>query len=653
MARLSPLAKQPFTDDNGTPLAGGTLTTYLSNTTTPATTYSNKAGTVANTNPIVLDARGEATVYLTPGLNYRFVLKRANGSTVWTRDGISTDSSNSTSILDFDGAGDNTTDNAQAFLNAEASDAPRVYLPEGTYYAAGLGSFQLTKYYYGPGTIRLDGPGYTPGRFTQLMASPTKGTGTDANYYFSGDTSRVEPEYFILGSSNQNVRQSLTEQYFESTTTPHFEYFTNYSGGSGGDARMTVAAPLGATTVTVAGTGGLANGNTIGFYNVSTGGLAHTATITGLTATTVSFSPALPLALGISSTLARGTRTMQQFRFTQLNHNGQGDAYCQTYRVTCNYVPLSGQDHFFYTSTGGVIGGDITHGTDGTYSTTFEFRAVDSGKDCAHISYIQSFTRDYAGASNYGAVWLGTFFKSEGSQYCDAAHVVSGKWKRGLDTTLMAPDAGKAAVNLAADQRVYLNSSATGDPKLGLTHYGNILGGTYFEHSTAVGGYNLVVNNNARFQVTDAEVRSLVDHKLSARLFGTALHNNPAGMAGAVSQFVGSGTYTPTLTNTANVASSTAFECQYLRVGNVVTVSGQITITPTSASVATSLGISLPIASDIVGGRNLGGTACCGAAAGLVGQIAGDPTNDRALLTAVPSTNAANNWSFSFTYLVA
>lgn len=652
MALLSPLAKLPYTDDDGTPLAGGTLTTYLSNSTTPATTYSNKAGTVANTNPIVLDARGEATVYLTPGLNHRFVLKRADGSAVWTRDGVSVGSGTSTSILDFDGVGDNATDNAQAFLNAEASSYERVYLPEGTYYAGGLGSFQLTKFYYGPGTIRLDGPGFTPGRFTQIMASPTKGTGTDANYYFSGDTSRVDPEYFILGSSNQNIRQSLTEEYFESTTTPHFEYFVNYSGGSGGDARMTVAAPLGAETVTVAGTGGLATGDTIGFNNVSTGLQVHTATITGLTATTVTFTPGLPIALGISSTLVKGTRTMQQFRFTQLNHLGQGDAYCQTYRVTSSYVPLSGQDHFFYTSTAGVIGGDITHGTDGCYSTTFEFRAVDSGKDVAHISYVQSLSRDFAGPSNYGAVWLGTFFKSEGSQYCEAAHVVSGKWKRGLDTVLMVPDTDKAVVNLAADQRVYLNSSATGDPKLGLSHYGNILGTCYFSFSSTVGGYNLVVDGAAKFQATDTENRSLQDHKFSERIFGTQLHNHPGGMAGAVSQFVGSGTYTPTLTNTTNVAASTAFECQYMRVGNVVTVSGQISLTPTAASAATALGITLPIAADIVGGRNLGGTAVCGAAAGLVGQITGDPTNDRALFSAVPSTNAANTWSFSFTYMV-
>lgn len=393
----------------------------------------------------------------------------------------------SVSIADFGGVGDDVANNAAAFAAAEASPHERIYLPQGTYYAAGVGSFQLTKFYYGPGTVRLDGPGYTPGRFTQLMTSPMKGAGTDANYYFSGDTSRVDPEYFVLGSSNANVRQSLTEQYFESTTTPHFEYFVNYSGGSGGDARLTVAAAINATSVTVTGTGGLANGNTIGFWNVTNGAQVHTATISGIAGNVVSFSPPLPVALGVGSAIGRGKRTMQQFRFTQLNHLGQGDAYCQTYRVTSSYVPLSGQDHFFYTSTAGVIGGDITHGTDGCYSTTFEFNAGDGGKDVAHIAFVESFNRNFTGATGYGAVWLGTFFKSEGAGYADAAHVVSGKWKRGLDTVLMSPNADKAAINMGPDQRIYFDSTATADPKLGLVHYGDTIGDTYIEYNTAAG----------------------------------------------------------------------------------------------------------------------------------------------------------------------
>mgnify|MGYP003343058003 CR=1 FL=1 len=57
---LSPLAGagSQFFDNNGVPLAGGLLYTYTAGTTTPQTTYTTNAGTIANANPIVLNAFG-------------------------------------------------------------------------------------------------------------------------------------------------------------------------------------------------------------------------------------------------------------------------------------------------------------------------------------------------------------------------------------------------------------------------------------------------------------------------------------------------------------------------------------------------------------------------------------------------------------------
>lgn len=73
-----------FFDNNGNPLAGGKITTYLSNTTTPASTWQNEALSVLNTNPIVLNSRGEATIWLTPDIQYTFVLTDANDNLVQT-----------------------------------------------------------------------------------------------------------------------------------------------------------------------------------------------------------------------------------------------------------------------------------------------------------------------------------------------------------------------------------------------------------------------------------------------------------------------------------------------------------------------------------------------------------------------------------------
>jgi len=114
-----------------------------------------------------------------------------------------------------------------------------------------------------------------------------------------------------------------------------------------------------------------------------------------------------------------------------------------------------------------------------------------------------------------------------------------------------------------------------------------------------------------------------------------------------------SGVYTPTLTNVTNITASTAFQCQYCRVGTVVTVSGKVDIDPTAATALTQLGISLPIASNFGAAEDCGGTAAAAAVAGYSAGIYGDLTNDRASLDFTTAADAANRtWNFIFSYRV-
>ena len=89
---FSPLAGAgwQFLDDSGNPLTGGLLYIYQAGTTTPVTTYTSSSGTVANTNPVVLDAAGRVPeqIWLDTAYTYKFVLKNSVGSTVWTKDNI-------------------------------------------------------------------------------------------------------------------------------------------------------------------------------------------------------------------------------------------------------------------------------------------------------------------------------------------------------------------------------------------------------------------------------------------------------------------------------------------------------------------------------------------------------------------------------------
>lgn len=115
---------------------------------------------------------------------------------------------------------------------------------------------------------------------------------------------------------------------------------------------------------------------------------------------------------------------------------------------------------------------------------------------------------------------------------------------------------------------------------------------------------------------------------------------------------VKSGTFTPTLTNVANVSSSTAFDVQYLRVDNTVTASGRVDIAPTAAGVDTQLRMTLPVASALTGGAQLGGAAFCTGVASQGAGIIADPVTDQALFRFVASASGSAPFMFSFTYRV-
>lgn len=89
MSGVAPLSpKVQFFSSAGAPLAQGTVDVYLAGTTTRSTTWQDKTQLTANTNPIQLDSRGEALIWVDPDLVYDFVLKNAGGVTQWTVEDI-------------------------------------------------------------------------------------------------------------------------------------------------------------------------------------------------------------------------------------------------------------------------------------------------------------------------------------------------------------------------------------------------------------------------------------------------------------------------------------------------------------------------------------------------------------------------------------
>jgi hypothetical protein len=79
--QILPNAKSQFIDSAGQPLASGTVGFYFPGTLNPKATFQDSAGTIANTNPVQLDSRGQAIIWGN-GI-YRQIVKDASGVTIW------------------------------------------------------------------------------------------------------------------------------------------------------------------------------------------------------------------------------------------------------------------------------------------------------------------------------------------------------------------------------------------------------------------------------------------------------------------------------------------------------------------------------------------------------------------------------------------
>jgi hypothetical protein len=91
MATPAPVIKYFFDAASGAPLVGGQVYTYAAGGASPLVTYQNAAQTVANPNPIILGARGDADIWLQAGTAYRFDVYDSLGVLQFTVDGVTAD----------------------------------------------------------------------------------------------------------------------------------------------------------------------------------------------------------------------------------------------------------------------------------------------------------------------------------------------------------------------------------------------------------------------------------------------------------------------------------------------------------------------------------------------------------------------------------
>jgi hypothetical protein len=156
MALLMPQGKHQYFTTAGEPLNGGKVYTYAAGTTTPLTTYSAQSGApgTENANPVVLDARGEATIFF-GAAGYKVVLKDASDATIWTQDNLFpalvTETFTITDDLTFTGTGnrilgdfsDFTVGANRVFFRSSTTNGPTLVsaMPNGTGNLAGFAGY--------------------------------------------------------------------------------------------------------------------------------------------------------------------------------------------------------------------------------------------------------------------------------------------------------------------------------------------------------------------------------------------------------------------------------------------------------------------------------------------------------------------------------
>lgn len=188
------------------------------------------------------------------------------------------------------------------------------------------------------------------------------------------------------------------------------------------------------------------------------------------------------------------------------------------------------------------------------------------------------------------------------------------------------------------------------------THYTNGTTG-----ALVTDGSNVGINTTSDLVIQNLEAASVIlnatgkttTFDTNGNIRSNGVHNNATAAGTAAQQDIRSGTYTPTLANQVNLdGTATASQAKWLRVGNVVTVSGMFTADPTLAATITSFTLTFPIATNIGATADSTGTATCGNIASMSAAIQGNIAGDLATVRWISTDVTSQSWSYTYTYTV-
>jgi hypothetical protein len=167
--------------------------------------------------------------------------------------------------------------------------------------------------------------------------------------------------------------------------------------------------------------------------------------------------------------------------------------------------------------------------------------------------------------------------------------------------------------------------------------------------SSAGAGINIGTSNATPISIWTNNTQKLVITS-DGRLYGTALHNNVGSVTGSTNQYIASGTRTATADNLSNCDTVTPLTEQWMRVGNVVTVSGGVEVDPTAAG-TTSFTLDLGIATNATVVENISGIAVTTSGA-VAGSVSANFVSNLATIVFTAASGAAVEFRYMYTYVV-
>lgn len=711
-ASLMPMPKQAFfATVNGVhgPIVGGYVYFYESGTTTPKDAYTTAAGSTPTANPIRLNARGEPAtgVFLGPGA-YTVKLADANNAEVWTQDGVIASIPTELVFAGTYGAiGDGLANDTDAMQNALNAAVGKVLLlgPQKTYgitaitIPAGvtmLANGSTFKKLAASGTygITVSG-GLTCDRL--VLVSP--GSSTDNGIKIAGGNINVD--YIEAGSTAvdslfglrvedttpatiKNVRigtikttnyrsavQFFNGQYFDIGRVNMTSYIIGLYVKDLKDSTVNAGNASTASPMAAGGAGenGLLIESTTDFAseNLTFRGF-HVADAPEHAFRIGSERPVRNIFYyGCSSTNSGsiGNTSTGGAAFKVLHDNTNATFHENINVIGFDAVDCSnstgGLDNMAAFQIGKLKGGQFSNVTirkrNNTYSCKFGFQVFASEDieinnpnitDCMRHAF--QFIQAAVVSPAYPTTMKRIHVNGGHAQVMESASTSAVARFTVADGTFT--DVSIKGTTFSGGGLASLHDAPTGggaytDCNVDINYRDplNIAGGPPVQNpNTILVNYKGPYYGTFGFNALNASIVQDTTNGL------TRVRN------GGVFETVGmsSGSYVPTMTLVTNVDAATVVgSFNWLRVGNIVSVSGIVNIDNTTANAASELGISLPIASAMTSTGQVAGNGAASSPSSLSGAVNADATNDRARLLwqAVGSTDS-RAWGITFSYIV-